>query len=320
MKKVSNLLALVSMLLLMTAVAQAMPQLQDGYTAFYSATSGSSKWNCEIQITGKETLQGYSWAILHITNWFGDGSDTTQEMRTTGNTMFQYDPNQPKSAIPYSFPVFEELKAGKKWTYTDASGYSVTATVESVGPVKVPAGTYQGVYAVHYVAVDSTASPPATRYDLVQYWEPGVGLIEEVLNPPSAPTTWVLSSPPQVEPLVGTWTGNMEEISSNNVYALTVQLVFQQVANTPQAYAGSITFSDIGFGPLTVPLTAIRGPFDPTQLNITATYTNPSNHGYWNWTFLGQMRKQAGQWVVDLHGSDTNFMDTWVSLGLTKEP
>jgi hypothetical protein len=205
---------------------------------------------------------------------------------------------------PYSIPLFEKLAVGNSWTYTDSNGNSVTAKVLSIGSLKVPAGTYNDVYAVQYTS---------TAQNETIYWQPGVGLIEDVDSTnPSAPITRALTSHPVAEILVGTWQGNMTIVTSSTtaVETGTVQVSFEQVGDTTQAYTGSLIFTPKGGSAQSpVALTAIRGPFDPTLLHITS-------QGY---VILGEMRKQAGYWVVDLHGSDTTTGDTLVSLGLSKD-
>lgn len=316
MRKLMLLLALVSMLLPMTAAAHAASSVfpfANGYTAGYSATQGTSTWNCAIQFTGTATLPGggvtpsYLWAIMQLTDWNNDGLNESLDVRTTSKTLYQYDPNQPGAPAPYSIPWFEiPPKGSSSWTYTDTHGNAVTATVVSIGPVTVPAGVYKNVYQVTYVS---------TVQNETMYWAPGVGLIKDVDSSPSlsAPITRVLTSHPFAEILVGTWTGAMNIVTptSANVEKGTVTISFTQVANTTQAYTGTLAWTPAKgcCAPISLNFSAIRGPFDPTLLHISA----PNN------LIIGEMRKQADYWVVDLHGSDLLNGDTYVSLGLSKE-
>jgi hypothetical protein len=314
MRKLLVFFTYVSMLLTMTAVAHAAPSIfpfANGYTASYSATQGSSSWDCAIQFAGTATLPGASitpsflWTIMQRTNWDNNGDESIY-VRTTANALYQYDSNQPGIKPAYSIPLFEVLpKHTTSWTYTDTKSNAVTATVVSVGSVTVPAGTYKGVYQVHYVT---------TGQDETMFWAPGVGLIKDVDNStPSSPITRVLTSHPFADILIGTWNGTMDIVTpvATSVDRGTVQVVFDQVTNTTQAYTGTLVWTPAAGSALTtftLNFSAIRGPFDPTLLHITS----PNN------TIHGEMRKQAGYWVVDLHGSDTNNGNTYVSLGLVQ--
>jgi hypothetical protein len=318
MKKLTVFFALISLFLPLAAMAQDAPTkvfpFADGYTAGYAATQGATTWNCEIQFTGTTKLQGVLWLVMQLTDWtngsttdptFLGGTSLSADVRTTADALYEYDSTLSTGKPPYSIPLFEQMKVGKSWTYTDSAGNSVTATVESIGPVTVPAGTYEGVYAVQYAS---------TVQSEIIYWKPGVGLIKDVDSSPglSAPITRELTTHPVAELLVGTWTGNMRVVtaSTTSVETGTVQVMFDQVGNTTQAYTGSLSFTPGGGGsPINLTLTAIRGPFDPTLVHITSA-------GY---VILGEMRKQAGYWVLDLHGSDITDGYTLVSLGLTKE-
>jgi hypothetical protein len=310
MKKVTVLFALVSMLLSFTALAQASPiqifAFGDGYTASYNASQGANTWNAEIQFTGTTTLQGDLWMQMEKGNWAGDGTNVSMDVRTTPTALYEYDPTQVSINPPYSVPLFQKLKLNQSWSYKDTNGNSVTATIVSIGSLKVPAGTYNNVYGVHYVS---------TVQDEMIYWAPGVGLIQDIdSSNPSSPITRSLSSHPIAEILVGTWTGNMTIVTSSTsaVETGTVQVIFDQVGNTTQAYTGSLTWTPANGSAgssFTLPLTVIRGPFDPTLLHISSV-------GH---VILGEMRKPADVWVVDLHGTDVSSGNTYVSLGLNKE-
>jgi hypothetical protein len=321
MRKLLIFFALVSMTLSITAVAHAghaanVFPYANGYTANYTATQGTSTWDCAIQFTGTATLPGgsvapsYLWAIMQQTNWDNDGNDESSYVRTTYNTLYQYDSKQPGITPAYSIPLFEiPSKGSSSWTYTDTNGNVVTATVVSIGPLTVPASThpYQGVYQIHY---------SSTQQDETMYWAPGVGLLKDVDNSPSlsAPITRLLTSTPFADILIGTWNGNMDIVTPGNtaVEKGTVQVVFDQVTNTTQAYTGTLTWTPAtgsAGSTFTLTFSVIRGPFDATLLHITA----PNN------VILGEMRRQADYWVVDLHGSDISAGNTYVSLGLSKK-
>jgi hypothetical protein len=230
----------------------------------------------------------------------------------TANTLYQFDVNQPAAPTPYSIPLFKP--GPSTWTYKDTNGNNVTATVVSHGTVMVPAGTYKNVYGVHYVAVNGES---VTQQDEVMYWQEGVGLIKDVDSSPplSSPITRQLTSPPFSEVLVGTWTGNMEIVipGTSAVEKGTVTVVFDQVTNTTQAYTGTLTWTPAegsAGSQFTLNFSAIRGPWDATSVHITAQDN----------VILGEMRTQAGSWVLDLHGSDVSSNGfTYVSVGLIKE-
>jgi len=313
MKKHTIYISLVFVLLFVTAAAQAAsaPQVfmfADGYTANYAASQGTGKaWNAEIQFIGTTSQGGNLWMTMQMGNWAGDGANISMEVRTTANVLYEYDSTQPGITPPYSFPFFKRMDVNQSWTYQDAKGNAVTATVTSIGSVTVPAGTYKNVYAVHYVS---------TVQDEVMYWEPGVGLIQDVDSSPGlgTPITRQLTSHPVAEILVGTWAGKMQIVTSNTtaVEKGTVQVTFAQVGDTKQAYTGSLTWvpdKNSEGTSFTLPLTVIRGPFDPTLLHISALGD----------VILGEMRKHVATWVVDLHGTDTAAGNTFVALGLSKE-
>ncbi len=325
MKKLMVFVALVSMSLSMTATAHAAASVfpfADQYDASYLATQGSTTWTPNIAFTGSTTLQGKQWLAMEQINWNGDGSNPSQDVRVTGpnaktpdtaNTLYYYDSTQASAADPYSIPLFEEGNVGATWTYTDTNHNNVTALIQSIGSVTVPAGIYQGAYKVLY----TDANPPV-NVNRTMWWKPGVGLIQETDNIPptvsTTPITWQLTSHPFAELLVGIWTGNMDIVvpGTSAVEKGTVQVNFDQVANTTQAYTGTLTWTPVAGSsatPITLSISVIRGPFDPTLLHITAV----------NNVILGEMRKVGPNYVVDLHGSDVNSGDTYVALGLSKE-
>jgi hypothetical protein len=298
------LLALVSMFLSITAVAHATKVFPfvEGMIANYSATQGTNTWECESQITGTVELgtPSYLWAIMQLSNWMGTGDFTSQNVRCTNNTMYEYS----STASIQSNPIFQiPPKGSSSWTYTDIHGNTVTATIESIGTVTVPAGTYENVYEVTYI-VPSLQNESA-------YWAPGVGLIKDVDNLQSPPITRVLTSNPFEESLVGTWTGGMNIVVPNDptVETGTVTVEFLLVDNATQAYTGTLAFTPVSGTGFSMSFSAIRGPFDPTQLHISAPGV----------VILGELRRQANHLVVDLHGSDTSGGYTYVSLGLSKK-
>jgi len=317
MRKLAVLFAMVSMILSVTAVAHAgvFPFVEQ-YNANYNVTQGTNNWTSMIQFTGTVTEQNKQWLVMQWTNWNGDGSNPSQDVRVTGakatspdtaNTLYYYDPTQPSASDPYSIPLFVEGAVNSTWQYTDTGGHLVTAKITSIGKLTVPAGTYHNVYEVLYT--DAGAS----NVNKTMWWQPGVGLIQETDNHPATPITWELASNPFADILAGNWTGNMDIVSpgSNTVEYGTVQVSFN-LLNITQAYNGTLTWTpaDGSAGSdININISVIRGPFDPTLLHITAE----------NFVILGEMRKVGSNYVVDLHGSDVSTGNTFVSLGMTKE-
>jgi hypothetical protein len=316
MRKLGVFLGLFPMLLMMAAVAYAEQPIfpfADGYTATYAVTNSyGSKYSSELEITGTEIINGYMWS-----NWnLGGGSIN---VRCTADALYQYDPNQPNTS--YSIPLFIVGQVGQNWSYTDLYGDSITATIAAIGPLTVPAGLFQSVYEVQYVAVDPQNNTDYWTY----YWEPGIGFLEYDYYGRSlfsVPSTMKLASLPVPDVLVGTWTGKMEIVTLNDanwVETGTAQVTFVQIAGT--AYGGALAWiPDFGstVDAFSLPIAAIKGPFDPTQLHITSPCIPVSEYSPVGMTF-GQMRQQAGQWVIDLRGSDLVNGYTFSSLGLSKE-
>jgi hypothetical protein len=318
MKKTAVILTLLSILLPIAAAVHALAAplfpFSAGYTAIYTATQGFDTWNCEIEVSDIWTASdGYVWAVMGLVNWpAGVWSPQSKDLRCALNTLFEMDTSQ---ASQPSVPIFEEgTGAGQTWNYS-LIGVQVTAAITSICSITVPAGTYENVYEVSYVAVDNTVSPSVTSNE-TQYWKPGIGLLKLVHTDSSSnsPVTVVLKSAPVTEVLVGTWNGSMEIVTSSvsGVETGSVQVRFYQVDDTAKAYTGLFLWSPAqgsAGSSLIIPFTAVRGPFNSTQIQITSV----------DYFVLGQMRQVAGQWVLDLHGSDIVNGNTWASLGLIRD-
>ena len=193
MRRLMVLVALVSMSVSNAAVAHAASQVfpfAEQYDASYTVTQGSNTWTAAIQFAGTASLQGEQWFTMEQTNWNGDGSNLSMDVRDTGpaakapdtpNTFYYYDATQLGATDPYSVPLFKKGSKGTTWTYTDTQGNTVTALIQSVGNLKVPAGNYSGVYQVLY-----TDGAAPVHVNKTTWWAPGVGLIQETDNLPSS--------------------------------------------------------------------------------------------------------------------------------------
>jgi hypothetical protein len=105
----------------------------------------------------------------------------------------------------------------------------------------------------------------------------------------------------------------MTRVLSTGVDTGVIQVTFVLAGDTPGAYTGTLNFTPPGDLPMSLDITAIKGPFDPNLVHVTSA----------GWVILGQLRLVKGAnnscWVLDLHGSDVSAGGTWASLGLIKQ-
>ncbi len=179
-----SLLAVLACLVVMSMAVEALGDSvfpwAVGYTATYSITyPDGTSGTATLQITGTEDISGTQWMIVVVSNWNVSGENKSRDFRCTSDTMYSLYTN---GAVE---TVFEELPANSSWQYTNHHGYQETATIKSIGPLTVAAGTFTNVYRVNYYAWDNECGCISHNEDM--YWAPGVGLVKDVDKAPGPP-------------------------------------------------------------------------------------------------------------------------------------
>ena len=189
--------SLIAVLAFMVVMSVAVEALGDsvflfavGYTATYSVTyPDGTAGTATLQITGTENINGTQWMIAELSNWDVSGGHTSMDIRCTSDTLYRL--------LTYgAIPTFEELPAGSSWDYINEKDNQETATIVSIGPLTVAAGTLANVYRVHYYDPKWDIFYP---HDEDMYWAPGVGLVKDVDKGSDGTRTMELTSVVQTE-------------------------------------------------------------------------------------------------------------------------
>jgi hypothetical protein len=166
-----SLLAVVACLAVISIAAEARSApvfpYAVGYSASYSVTySDGTIGTGTFQITGTDNIGGTDWLHVVLFDIGKKGKTSVADLLCASDSLTRYLPTG-------DYLLFQEKPVGTSWSYINDSGYPETATIESIGNLTVPLGTFTNVYDIYQ-------SDPSENKYYDWYWEPGVGLLEQV--------------------------------------------------------------------------------------------------------------------------------------------